>query len=143
MCCWYFLPPQLLSVVLHLMSIFSLLRLCGTHILSLHPSLHNIIVLNVVIQWSKRFGKSGNHKLYSHTCFMSMVVLISYQYVCSNNHHCLTTDPRISDVMKSEHIPFILLHKSGFVKSFVRRVIGLISEGMTIAAVERFFFRTT
>ena len=68
----------------------------------------------------------------------SMVVLISCQYVCPNNHHYLTTDPRILEVMKSEDIPFVLLHKSGFVKSFVHRVIGLISEGMTIAAVERF-----
>lgn len=58
--------------------------------------------------------------------------------MCCNNHVYLTTDPRLLQSIKPQYIPFILLHKSGFLKSFVNHVIGLIREGLCITAVERF-----
>ena len=35
-------------------------------------------------------------------------------------------------------IPFILLHKTGFLKTFITKVIGLVKEGLCISAIERF-----
>ena len=72
------------------------------------------------------------HLLHDVDC---MIILISCQYVCPNNHTYPTTDPRVLELINCDDIPFVLLHKSGFLKSFVHRVF---SEGMTIAAVERF-----
>lgn len=67
-----------------------------------------------------------------------VVLLVSCQYKCCNGHCILTTDPRILELVSVEHIPFILLHKTGFTKSFARKVIGLLEEGMSISSIERF-----
>ena len=68
----------------------------------------------------------------------SVVVLVSSVYVCSNRHTYVTTDPRVLKLISPECIPFILLHKTGFLKNFVDKVIGLVKEGMCISAIERF-----
>ena len=68
----------------------------------------------------------------------STVVLISARYVCPNSHQFFTTDPRVLELITSEQIPFILFHKNGFLRSFVDIVIGLIEEGLSVSAVERF-----
>ena len=68
----------------------------------------------------------------------SIVLLVSCQYVCQKNHIFLTTDPRLLHLIYSKHIPFVLLHKTGFLKTLVRHVVRLIREGMSISAVERF-----
>ena len=68
----------------------------------------------------------------------STVVLISSQYVCHNKHVVLTTDPRVLKLLLPEQIPFILLHRTGFLKTFKDQVIGLIEEGMSILGVERY-----
>ena len=68
----------------------------------------------------------------------SIVVLISAQYICCNNHIYLTTDPRVLQRISEIYIPFTLLHKTGFLKSFVNQVIGLIREGLNICAIERY-----
>ena len=65
----------------------------------------------------------------------SVVILVACQYRCTNDHTFLTTDPRVLELISTENIPFILLHRSGFMKSFCRKVIGLI-EAMSISAVE-------
>jgi len=36
------------------------------------------------------------------------------------------------------NIPFILLHKTGFMRNFVHTVIELVQQGMTLCGVERF-----
>ena len=68
----------------------------------------------------------------------SVVVLISCQYICFNNHTYLTTDPRLLQLISPECVPFVLLHKTGFLKSFINHIIGLVNEGLSISAVERF-----
>jgi hypothetical protein len=64
----------------------------------------------------------------------SVVILVACQY----SDTFLTTDPRVLELISTENIPFILLHRSGFMKSFCRKVIGLIGEAMSISAVERY-----
>lgn len=68
----------------------------------------------------------------------SNVILVSSQYICSNSHIFLTTDPRVLNLLSSDYVPFILLHRTGFVRSFLDCIIGLIGEGLRISAVERF-----
>lgn len=68
----------------------------------------------------------------------SVVVLISCQYICLNNHTYLTTDPRLLQQISPECVPFVLLHKTGFLKSFIAHIVGLVNEGLGISAVERF-----
>ena len=88
-----------------------------------------------------RGGKLVSHQLLSHVYFMQLIllsVLVSSVYVCSNRHTYVTTDPRVLKLISPECIPFILLHKTGFLKNFVDKVIGLVKEGMCISAIERF-----
>ena len=66
----------------------------------------------------------------------SIVILISCQDKCTNNHYFLTTDPRVLKLIPEADVPFILLHKTGFMKSFCRKVVGLIGESTSISAVE-------
>lgn len=68
----------------------------------------------------------------------SIIILVSSVYICSNGHTYLTTDPRVLQLITPECIPFILLHKTGFLKSFVSKVICLVKEGLGIVAIERF-----
>ena len=51
----------------------------------------------------------------------SVVILVSCQYRCVNDHIFLTTDPRVLELFFTENIPFILLHRSGFMKSFCKK----------------------
>ena len=63
-----------------------------------------------------------------------MIVLVSCKYVCSSGHSYLTTDPRLLEFISSECIPFILMHKIGFTKSLLTKVINLVKEGLCISA---------
>ena len=71
-------------------------------------------------------------------CIDSVIVLVSCKYVCSSGHSYLTTDPRLLELISSECIPFILMHKIGFTKSLLTKVINLVKEGLCISAIERF-----
>lgn len=68
----------------------------------------------------------------------TMIVLIASEYICSNRHIHLTTDARLLGLISSNCIPFVLLHRTGFMKSFMNQVIGLVNEGLCIQAIERF-----
>ena len=61
-----------------------------------------------------------------------------FSYICCNRHTYLTTDPRVLELISPDCIPFILLHKAGFLKTFITKVIGLVKEGLCISAIERF-----
>ena len=65
------------------------------------------------------------------------MILVACQYRCTNGHTFLTADPRVLELISTENIPFLVLHRSGFMKSFCRKVIGL-KEAMSISAVERY-----
>lgn len=68
----------------------------------------------------------------------SIIVLVSSVYFCPNGHTYLTTDPRVLQLITPECVPFILLHRTGFLKSFVNKVVCLVKEGLGIVAIERF-----
>ena len=68
----------------------------------------------------------------------SIVLLVSCQYICLNSHAYLTTDPPLLQLIPPEYIPSVLLHKTGFLKSLIDHVIGLVQEGLSICAVERY-----
>lgn len=67
------------------------------------------------------------------------ILLVSALYVCPVGHEVSSTDPRLMDYVDVSHnIPFILLHRTGFVRNFVHTVIELAQQGMTLRSVEKF-----
>lgn len=66
------------------------------------------------------------------------IILVSSRYKCFNGHSFLTTDPRVLKLLHSESVPFFLLHKTGFLKSFLDSIMGLIEEGLRVSAIERY-----
>ena len=66
------------------------------------------------------------------------VILVSAVYVCPAGHEVSSTDPRLMEYVGDHNIPFILLHKTGFMRNFVHTVIELVQQGMTLCGVERF-----
>lgn len=67
------------------------------------------------------------------------ILLVIAVYSCDNGHTISSTDPSILRKVNPELQPFVLLHRIGFTKAFVRSVIQMISEGMTVSAIERYF----
>ena len=74
-------------------------------------------------------GKLVNPRDYSQEYYM--ILIVSCQYMCVNDHIFLTTDLRVLALISTDNIPLILL------KSFCRKVVGLIGEAMSISAVGR------
>lgn len=72
-----------------------------------------------------------------HT-FEHTVLLVSAVFLCSFGHEVCSTDPRLLEQFCPAHIPFVLLHRTGFVKQFFQSTMSLIQHGMTFASVERF-----
>ena len=60
----------------------------------------------------------------AHTVF-----LVGAVYVCEYGHQILSTDPRILMLIPDHLIPFVLLHRTGFLKDFLQTVILLVQEG--------------
>ena len=68
----------------------------------------------------------------------SMVLLVSAVYKCGNNEHTVfATDPRLIKNIKSFQLPFTLLHRTGFTRTFIHCVISLAKEGMPMQAIVR------
>lgn len=72
-----------------------------------------------------------------HTCDHT-VLLVSALYSCTFGHEVSSTNPYILSKLPQQHIPFILMHRTGFLKEFVESGIELIVQGMTFASVERY-----
>lgn len=66
------------------------------------------------------------------------VLLVSPIYICEYSHTLSSTDPRLTENILQEHIPFILLHRTGFTRHFVNTIVHLYREGMPILGIERF-----
>ena len=66
------------------------------------------------------------------------VLLVSALYSCSFGHEISSTDPNFLMQISQDHIPFVLLHKTGFLKQFIQSVLSLVRQGMTFSSVERF-----
>jgi len=75
-----------------------------------------------------------------HSCKCT-VLLVAALYSCSCGHEVSSTDPNLLSKVSQEHIPFVLMHRTGFLKEFVNSVIELVFQGMTLAGVERFVQR--
>ena len=68
-----------------------------------------------------------------------VIILVPATYICGNGHEVLATDPRILRMFpEEEYIPFILFHRSGVMRSFVRTVISLTIQGLSFSNVEHF-----
>ena len=50
-------------------------------------------------------------------------ILVSALYVCPVGHEVSSTDPRLMEHNGIPNVPFILLHKTGFMSNFVQTVI--------------------
>ena len=61
------------------------------------------------------------------------ILLVSAVYTCQNGHEVASTDPRILlQLTEEEHIPFILLHKTGFTRDFVHTALQLFVQGLQL-----------
>ena len=67
----------------------------------------------------------------------SIVLLIGAIYKCSENHVVYSTDPRYLKRIDRVHLPFVLLHRTGFTRTFIHCVISLAQEGLPIQAIVR------
>ena len=67
------------------------------------------------------------------------MLLVPAVYICTNGHELTSTDAHVlKQFPEQEHIPFILLHRSGITRELARAIISLIVEGLSFTAVERF-----
>ena len=72
----------------------------------------------------------------SHT-----ILLVSAVYTCQNGHKVASTDPRILlQLTEEEHMPFILLHRTGFTRDFVHTALQLFVQGLHLKSIETFIF---
>lgn len=63
------------------------------------------------------------------------ILLVSAVYKCPVGHESSSTDPRIQ-LVGEDNLPFILFHKTGFIKSFEESVIELVKQGLTVKSIE-------
>jgi hypothetical protein len=80
---------------------------------------------------------SGNEPRLIHDVEHTVIVVAAV-YQCQNGHIVSGSNPSILQLMDSELVPFILLHRTGFSKGLVSSMIQLISEGMTMSGIERY-----
>ena len=66
------------------------------------------------------------------------VLLVSVVYGCSNGHEVPSTDPRILTLISEEHMPFILLHRTGLTKNLLQTILQLFIQGMPLRRIETF-----
>lgn len=67
----------------------------------------------------------------------SIILLVAAVYKCSHNHAVYSTDPRLIKRIDQIQVPFVLLHRTGFTRSFLNCVISLAQEGLPIQAIVR------
>ena len=69
--------------------------------------------------------------------FHNIVYLVSAVYICPNKHSLLAHDEIILQCFPIKSvIPFVLLHKTGFVHPFVEMCASLIRSGMNFNSIE-------
>ena len=67
------------------------------------------------------------------------VLLVSAVYMCDNGHEVPSTDPNILQMIYPEtHLPFVLLHRTGFTRGFLHIVIQLFVQGLPLSVIESF-----
>ena len=67
----------------------------------------------------------------------NIVLLVSAVYTCDNKHRLLSHDPLILDCYPLKSIiPFVFLHKTGFVGDFAETCTSLIRSGLNFYALE-------
>ena len=72
----------------------------------------------------------------------NVVLLVGALYTCIHKHQILSTDPRILKIIKDEHIPFVLLHRTGFTNNFIQTIIQVVCEGLSFHCTEHFVSST-
>ena len=91
----------------------------------------------VVDSW--KYGQTNALQPRVIHCLYHTVLLVSVVYMCENGHEVPSTDPRILQMLKvEEHVPFILLHKSGFTRDFVHTILLLYIQGMPLKSIETY-----
>ena len=66
-----------------------------------------------------------------------VVLLVSALYKCSNGHLIYSTDPRLMKKISIPYLPFILLHRTGFTRSFITNVGSLVQQGLSMNCIAR------
>jgi len=69
----------------------------------------------------------------------NIVYLVSAVYICERKHKLLAHDEAILDCFPFKSVvPFLLLHKTGFVRSFADMCTSLVRSGMNFYAIETY-----
>ena len=66
-----------------------------------------------------------------------VALLVSALYKCSNGHLIYSTDPRLMKKISIPYLPFILLHRTGFTRSFITNVGSLVQQGLSMNCIAR------
>ena len=100
------------------------------HTLSICPNANCTGVLSFYV-WPMGQNKGKQPRLIHDT--KSIVLLVGAIYKCSNNHTVYSTDPRYLKKI----LPFVLLHRTGFTRTFIHSAISLAQEGLSMLAIAR------
>lgn len=77
--------------------------------------------------------KSGQPRIIHDT--HNTVLIVPAVYTCDYEHTLVATDPRILKIFTFDRIPFILLHRTGFTKTFINSIIQLLYGGMELSTI--------
>ena len=66
-----------------------------------------------------------------------IILLVSALYRCSNDHLVYSTDARLMQKISTPYLPVVLLHRTGFTASFIKHVISLVQEGLSMSSIAR------
>lgn len=86
-----------------------------------------------------KYWTDGVHSFQPRTLhsFDHLVLLVSRVYQCISKQTLLAHDERLLQMLaKSVNVPFVLLHKTGFTKEFINRVVALCNNGLNFFKIE-------
>lgn len=86
-----------------------------------------------------KYWADGTHSFQPRTIhsFDHLVLLVSRVYQCISKQTLLAHDERLLQTLaKSMNVPFVLLHKTGFTKEFIKKVVALCNNGLNFFKIE-------
>ena len=88
-------------------------------------------------EWSSGTSSGKQPRIVHDVNYIVLLVGAIYQCNGDPQHTVYSTDSQIIKQLDPIWVPFHLLHRSGFTRSFVNSVINLVSEGLPLQAIER------
>ena len=86
-----------------------------------------------------KYWSDGTHSFHPRILhsFDHLVLLVSRVYQCIDKQILLAHDERLLQILKkSINVPFVLLHKTGYTKEFINKVVALCNNGLNFFKIE-------